>query len=229
MNHSENINEIVAALLKVQSQPMVAIKDSTNPFHKSKYADLNAVWDASRPILNAHGLCVMQIGSFEGTQPVLVTMLTHTSGQWIKSVLPLNPAKNDPQGIGAAITYMRRYGLSALVGLTCDDDDDGETASGRGKAVDKKPAKAEIKSNESKIDNSLKEHKKIDSQQIEILNIELFNLDQSFRDKFFNHILKAWNAHVVNDIPMDKFETTKRVLAILKTDQKQKEKEVVNA
>lgn len=229
MNHSENINEIIAALLKVQNQPMVAIKQSANPFHKSKYADLNEVLGVSMPILNAHGLVVMQLGSIEAGQPVLVTMVTHTSGQWIKSILPLNPAKNDPQGIGAAITYMRRYGLSALVGLTCDNDDDGETASGRGKIMEKKQVKAEMKSNESKIDNSLHVEKRIDDQQIKALNIDLFNLDLSFRDKFFKHILKAWNANAINDIPLDKFETSKRVLAILKTDQKQKEKEVVNA
>ena len=138
MNQSENIAELAGALAKAQGEMQAAIKDSVNPFFKSKYADLGSVWDAARPVLSKNGLCVIQTTEMIGEKTVLVTTLAHASGQWIKSHLPLNPSKNDSQGVGSAITYLRRYSLSALVGVVCDDDDDGETAIGRGRV--EKPA-----------------------------------------------------------------------------------------
>lgn len=135
MNHSEQINELAAALSKAQNEMQPAIKDSVNPFFKSKYADLGSVWDVVRPVLSKNGLCIMQTTEIMGEKIVMVTTLAHVSGQWMKSYLPLNPAKNDSQGVGAAITYLRRYSLSALVGVVCDDDDDGEVAVGRGKVA----------------------------------------------------------------------------------------------
>jgi len=131
MNQSENINELATALSKAQGEMQAAIKDSVNPFFKSKYADLGSIWDAARPALCAHGLCVIQSTEIVGEKVVLVTTLAHTSGQWVKSYLPLNPSKNDSQGMGSAITYLRRYSLSALVGVVCDEDDDGEASMGR--------------------------------------------------------------------------------------------------
>jgi hypothetical protein len=141
MNQSENIAELSSALAKAQGDMQAAIKDSINPFFKSKYADLGSVWDAARPVLSKNGLCVIQTTELMNDKIVMVTTLSHSSGQWIKSYLPLNPSKQDSQGIGAAITYLRRYSLSAIVGVVCDDDDDGETAVGRGKvkAVEAKP------------------------------------------------------------------------------------------
>lgn len=133
MNQSEQINELAASLSKAQGEMQAAIKDSINPFFKSKYADLGSVWDAARPVLSKHGLCIMQSTEMLGEKVVMSTILAHSSGQWVKSYLPLNPAKNDSQGMGAAMTYLRRYSLSALVGVVCDEDDDGETAVGRGK------------------------------------------------------------------------------------------------
>lgn len=131
MNQSQEINELASALSKAQTEMQSAIKDSNNPFYKSKYADLSSVWEVCRPVLGKNGLCVMQCTEYMNDKFIMVTMLAHSSGQWIKSYLPLNPAKNDSQGVGSAITYMRRYGLSALVGVVSDDDidDDGEAAS----------------------------------------------------------------------------------------------------
>lgn len=133
MNQSENISELSSALAKAQGEMQAAIKDSINPFFKSKYADLGSVWDAARPVLSKNGLCVIQTTEIINDKVVMVTTLSHSSGQWIKAYLPLNPTKQDSQGMGAAITYLRRYSLSAIVGVVCDDDDDGETTSGRGK------------------------------------------------------------------------------------------------
>lgn len=130
---SENINELATALSKAQGEMQAAIKDSVNPFFKSKYADLGSVWEAARPVLSKYGLCVMQTTDMLGDKIVLFTILAHSSGQWIKSSIPLNPSKNDSQGVGAAMTYLRRYSLSALLGVV-NEDDDGETAVGRGQA-----------------------------------------------------------------------------------------------
>ena len=131
-NQSQEINELALALSLAQAEMQSAIKDKVNPFFKSKYADLGSVWDAARPVLGKHGLCVMQTTEMQGDKIVMITTLAHSSGQWIKSHLPLFLSKMDSQGIGAAMTYLRRYSLSALVGVVCDDDDDGETAVGRG-------------------------------------------------------------------------------------------------
>src|ERR1700679_234824 len=117
-NQSESIAELATALSKAQGEMQAAIKDSINPFFKSKYADLGSVWDAARPVLSKNGLCVMQTTEIMGDRVMMVTTLAHTSGQWVKSHLPLNPSKNDSQGMGAAITYLRRYSLSAHGGRT---------------------------------------------------------------------------------------------------------------
>lgn len=129
--HSENINELVAALSKAQAKIKSAVKDSANPYFKSKYADLAGIWDACQVPLTENGLAFSSMFFVnEMGQPCIMSMLMHGSGQWIRSVLPLNPVKNDPQGVGSAITYYRRYTLAAMVGVTTDDDD-GEGAMNR--------------------------------------------------------------------------------------------------
>jgi hypothetical protein len=134
MKKSEQIQELAVAFAKAQGELKPAHKNSDNPYHKSKYADLADVWEPAREVLSKHGLSVSQLPEFiEGRGWVLVNLLLHSSGQWIASELPLKPAKDDNQGFGATLTYMRRYGIGPLVGIVVDDDDDGETADGRGK------------------------------------------------------------------------------------------------
>lgn len=123
MNQSEQINELVTALAKAQQEIGPAYKDSVNPFFKSKYADLSSVWSACKQPLTKNGLAVLQTVEYQGERMVLVTTLAHCSGQWIKSCMPIISAKQDAQGIGSAITYMRRYSLAAMVGVTTEDDD----------------------------------------------------------------------------------------------------------
>lgn len=128
MYQSEQINELATALAKAQGQISPAIKDSSNPFFKSKYADLSSVWNACKDPLSTNGLAVLQTMDYRDNQLFLVTTLAHSSGQWMRSSIPIVTEKNNAQGIGAAITYMRRYALSAMVGITCDDDDDGNAS-----------------------------------------------------------------------------------------------------
>ena len=130
--HSEQIGELAAALAAAQGEMTAASKDATNPHFKSRYATLASVWDAIRGPLSQHGLSVSQVleSPENGVGVAVRTMLLHTSGQWIASryVMPIGD-KLTPQAIGSAITYARRYALSAIVGIAPDDDDDGNAAS----------------------------------------------------------------------------------------------------
>ena len=132
MNQSESIADLAAALSKAQASITGALKDSANPFFKSKYADLASCWDACRKPLTDNGLAVIQtIEAGEG-RAVLVTTLCHASGEWIKSYCPILTKDDSPQALGSAITYARRYALAAMVGLA-QIDDDAEAAQGRHK------------------------------------------------------------------------------------------------
>jgi hypothetical protein len=135
MNRSESIKELATALAKAQGKMKHAIKDSNNPFFRSKYADLASVVEASRPALVENGLSIVQYteGNF------LYTMLLHSSGEWIGGHIELKPMRqvkdkgwedsHDPQSYGSCITYARRYAMAAITGVATEDDD-GNAASG---------------------------------------------------------------------------------------------------
>lgn len=127
MTKSEQINELVSALSKAQSQMKPALKTANNPFFNSKYADLNDVWEACRKPLTDNGLAIIQgPSSCEGNKIRLSTLLAHTSGQWIECVMETPVLKLDPQGIGSATSYLRRYSVAAMVGISTEDDDANE-------------------------------------------------------------------------------------------------------
>ena len=128
MKTSPEINEIAAALSKVQQEGLFALKDSNNPFFKSKYADLSSVWEVSRKPLTDNGLSVAQPLSYgRDGSPIITTLLMHTSGQWISGDCKIKPDKETPQAYGSAITYARRYSLASMLGV-CPEDDDAESA-----------------------------------------------------------------------------------------------------
>lgn len=130
MTHSETIGKISEALAKAQLKIEGAVKDSANPFYKSKYADLSTVWDACHVHLNGEGIAIVQSnGNADGGVQV-TTMLSHSSGEWIKDTLTLYPKDTLPQSAGSAITYGRRYSLASMTGV-CPVDDDGEATMGR--------------------------------------------------------------------------------------------------
>lgn len=134
---SEQINELTGALAKAQTTVKNATLNKVNPHFKSKYADLAAIFDAVRKPLADNGLIVTQTTEIRDGGFVLVTMLAHSSGQWIKSEYPL-PANGRPQEIGSALTYARRYSLSAITGIAADEDDDANAAQDSGQKVDAK-------------------------------------------------------------------------------------------
>ena len=131
MKRSDNIASISKAMSTAQSKICAAKKDSQNPHFKSRYADLASVWDACREQLTANKISVFQpVEVDEAGRVNVTTLLAHESGEWIESTLSLRPMKDDPQAVGSAITYGRRYGLAAMVGVA-PDDDDGEAAMDR--------------------------------------------------------------------------------------------------
>lgn len=120
--HSEQINELMTALAKAQGEMSHATKDSFNPHFKSKFADLASVWCACREPLAKNGLAITQTMHADNGQSSLVTMLGHSSGQWMKSSIVVHPTSK-PQEMGILLSYYRRYMLAAMVGVYQDDDD----------------------------------------------------------------------------------------------------------
>ncbi len=125
MRSSVEIAKLASALCHFQARLEGAKKDSANPFFKTKYADLNSVWEAIRRGLAENGLSVVQGGqeSSHADRITICTRILHVSGEWIEDSLELYVSKHDPQACGAAITYARRYGLAAMLGVVQEDDD----------------------------------------------------------------------------------------------------------
>lgn len=166
MKMSNEIKNLAQALLKFHKDVEPIERDGTNVLTKggltSKYATLDNIIESTKKILAQYGVIVIQeAATAENGEVTVKTTLLHESGEWMESdVLRMKPVKNDPQGIGGAITYARRYQLGALLNLATEEDDDGNYASGRTEAraysnrtMNKKP---EPKSGESEQDRLAK-------------------------------------------------------------------------
>ena len=149
MKTSEKIDQIAPALLAAQKEIGNASKDAKNPHFRNSYASLGSVIEAVKEPLNKHGISIIQSlsswpasdgqsGGNNGGGLLLRSRLLHTSGQWIEDCAHSPLSKADPQGVGSATTYLRRYSLAALLCIT-QEDDDGNAASGR--ATPSAPAK----------------------------------------------------------------------------------------
>lgn len=171
MNKSDSIAKLAAALVKAQPAFETAKMDSVNPFFKSKYADLGAVWDAVRPGLKANGLAITQFPTHLEGKPALTTTLIHESGEWMEATYPLMvPSKDETsQGYGSAVTYARRYGLSAVLGVIADTDDDGNAASKPQKPAARppEPATQEQMTPQRWLEESAKAVKTMDRTQLD--------------------------------------------------------------
>ncbi len=189
---SEQIGKLAEALSKAQSSMTEAKEDSKNPFFKSNYADLTSIWRACKDSLSTNGLAISQVTGFMEGQLFLVTTLVHSSGEWMKGYYPLYLAKQDPQAVGSAITYARRYALAAIVGVCKEgEDDDAE------KAQDRKAPKEAIS-----------------DEQVKQL-IKAVGTDTEAKDI----ILKRFSAKAFNEIPKDSFAT---MMTWLETRSKEK-------
>lgn len=128
MQTSEKLDELAKALAKAQAMIKNAIKDSTNPHFKSRYADLASNWDAIREPLSSNGLSVIQTPSSFENKVQLTTMLLHESGQFVRDTMTMTPQQNTPQAQGSCITYMRRYMIQGVAGISAEDDDGNEAS-----------------------------------------------------------------------------------------------------
>ena len=133
MNKSESITELNKALANFHKEVKQPMKDANNPFFKSKYVPLENVVEAIDDVAPKHGLTYSQYPvTTENGLVGISTVLLHESGEFIEfPPATTKPDKNTPQGVGSALTYMRRYSLSAVFGITSDQDDDGNEASGK--------------------------------------------------------------------------------------------------
>lgn len=137
MNTSPTIGLIAKALATAQAEIENVGKDAVNtqfakpdtkgPLRPS-YATLAAVLDVCRPVLAKNGIALIQSPGNDGEAVTLTTTLAHESGEWFQSTVGVIPGKRDAQGLGSALTYLRRYSLSAICGVA-QEDDDGNAAS----------------------------------------------------------------------------------------------------
>lgn len=134
MNKSESISKLAAALSQFQGEVKNPSNTATNPQFRSKYAPLDVVINTVKPILAKYGLSFIQSTGSENETIIITTTLLHDSGEWLESsplILPAYQLKGggqkefNAQGAGSAITYGRRYSLSAMLGISSEDDDDG--------------------------------------------------------------------------------------------------------
>lgn len=151
MKTSESIIKISAALVDAQSASGKAVKDAKNSFFKdpsskdkkdgTKYATLDSVISACRDALSAARLAIIQAPVEQDGKLYVMTRVQHESGEYIEVLTPLLFTKQDMQGFGSAITYAKRYAISSLLNISTEEDDDGNSASGKsnidiGKAAD---------------------------------------------------------------------------------------------
>ena len=155
MKTSEKIDQICKALLDFHKEVNRIEKDGENPHFGNSYATIDQIIDEVRPLLAKHGLFIVQMATNDDPSEVkLITRIYHSSGQWMESPpLTLKPQRQDPQAIGSAVTYARRYSLTSFLALnTGEEDDDGNAASGleskpkQAKQQPKQQAKAQTKS-----------------------------------------------------------------------------------
>ena len=144
MEKSESIVELSKAMAKFQEEVKQPLKDKNNPFFKSKYVPLENVVEAITDVAPKNGLSFVQWAlNDENGRVGVATMLMHESGEWIKfDPVHMKADKETAQGAGALISYLKRYSLSAVFGITSDQDDDGNSASGN--KVAKSASQAEI-------------------------------------------------------------------------------------
>lgn len=127
MEQSAEIGDLAKALSAFQADVQEPKRDGVNPHLKNRFVTLASAWSAIRPVIGKHGLSVTQLAGGDGQSVTVTTQLQHSSGQWIREsiALPTGSQKglNDAQVMGSALSYLRRYALLAILGLSAEDDD----------------------------------------------------------------------------------------------------------
>lgn len=129
MKKSDSISELAKAFAKTQQEMKQPLKNAENPFFNSTYVPLENVAQSITDVATKNGLSYSQEPTVIDGVVSVTTLVMHSSGEWIEyEPLRLKPDKNNIQGCGSAITYAKRYALSAIFGITSDKDDDGNGA-----------------------------------------------------------------------------------------------------
>ena len=183
---SETIGELATALSKAQGQ-MALVKEQKSS-HYGKYADLAEIIKTCRAPLSMHGLSVIQRVILRGETHVLLTRLCHASGEWIESAMHLNPAKKDIQSMGSEITYVRRYCLCSIVGITSSQDDDDGFASMSDEQVAQKQKEAGVT-------------KRVTAAQSKQLSELLVDLPKELQKKVMKSLQEKYGIDRVSDLP----------------------------
>tara|TARA_R110002050_G_scaffold197559_1_gene332414 strand:+ start:309 stop:1025 length:717 start_codon:yes stop_codon:yes gene_type:complete len=199
--------EAIAAFIKAQAEMGKATKSATNPFHRSKYADLETVLDVVTEPFNDNGFALMQTGGSDETGKYILTKLTHTSGGEFESKIYLvdqfkdkddNLWPLDMQHLGSAITYAKRYGLQALTGLATEDDDGNSTM--RQNVVKKPPPpKPQPKPQPKKPDPEVEHDAAVREEQ----NSKPSNTPQQLKELIDDKIKKATETWHLKNIPKE--------------------------
>jgi hypothetical protein len=194
MNYqTENVNELFTALAKAQGKITSASKETKG--YNYKYADLASVWDACRAALSENGLSVTHIEAQNELGDILITILNHSSGQWIRSITPIrvkpSGKMNELQDRGSVLTYLKRYALTSIVGVAPAEDDDGKGGSG----YQSKPEVAPISPPTVKMATEF---------QASQLKKEMENCSQEFKDKIAAYMLK-FNLKTYQDLNESNF------------------------
>ena len=143
MEKSETIASLAKALSLAQGEMKAAAMNATNPFLKSRYADLGSIIEAARPVMTKNGLSFAQLVYRDETGIGVETVLMHQSGEWVSSRLSVEVGeergKSTAQVAGSVITYLRRYALAAILGIYADEDTDGNGHDGAKKQTEQQP------------------------------------------------------------------------------------------
>jgi hypothetical protein len=131
VRRSPSLSKIAAALCAAQAEMKNPTKNKQNPHFKNWYADLNAVLESILPVFTKHKLSIMQLPCELDDAPAMMTLVMHDSGEWVETTVKVRPVKSDPQSVGSAQSYARRYALQSIAGLAAEDDDDGHAATHR--------------------------------------------------------------------------------------------------
>jgi hypothetical protein len=141
MKQSESIKELATAMAAAQGEMGSAIKGASNPFFKSKYADLGSVIQAIKAPFAAHGLSYVQFPITGDNSVGVITRLMHSSGEWLEQEYFIPLGKMDAQSVGSCLSYARRYSLQAIAGIPAEDDDGNAATQAKPESVTKAQAK----------------------------------------------------------------------------------------
>jgi|688.fasta_scaffold465860_1 hypothetical protein len=208
MKSSELTADLYAAFAAMQGELKPALKESDNPFFKSRYADFAACKATAQQAMAKNGLAAIQ-GILTDIERGLIgveTRIVHKSGQWIESDSWCKPKAMLPQDVGSAVTYLKRYALSAMIGIVADEDDDANQAQGKNEQPKKEQPKQQQKPipntqlssdfytgtsvQEKAVAEILCKHG-VPDQDFELIHQELMNKPKKF---LFDVILKRYEA-----------------------------------